>query len=378
MKALRVFALISACSLGVAAMLWAQGPLNPGGGGTTASKSKKSDTSGSQKEQELPPIPSEFKRSPNAPESAVTFQVDAITVTVDVAVVDDKGRFIPNIPQANFRILEDNVPQKITGFSMGEAPMTIAMVIEFSNRYQQYLSEPWYQTLTAAYQFVSMLRPDDLVAIVAYDLRPEILTDFTSNRNEIAMALQRMRIPAFSETNLFDAVTDVADRMTEIEGRRAIVLISTGVDTLSKLNYGEARKRVQNAGVPIYAVSLMQTYRDLLYQYGYISDLQRTEFLMADNILRTLAKESGGMSFFPRFYGEFPQVFNTIQQALRSQYVLTYSPTNQARDGKFRKIKVELVDPATNKALRITGPDGKNVKYEIIAKAGYTAPRPVE
>ena len=377
MKALRVIALLSACCVGVAVMLTAQGPLNPSGG-TTASKSKKSTPTAPKEEADLPPIPSEFKRAPNGPESVATFSVDATTVTVDVAVVDNKGHFIPNIPQGNFRILEDNTPQRVNAFSVGEAPMTIAMVIEFSNLYQQYLSQPWFETLTASYQFVSMLRPDDTVAVVAYDLRPEILTDFTSDRNQIAMALQRMRMPAYRETNLYDAVTDVADRMSELEGRKAIVLITTGVDTLSRMNYGEARKKVQNAGVPIYTLSMMQTYRDLLYQYGYLDDNQRTDFLMADNIVRTLSKESGGMAFFPRFIGEYPQVFNTIQQALRSQYVLTYTPTNQARDGKFRKIKVELVDPATNKALRITDQDGKNVKYEIIAKAGYTAPRQVE
>ncbi len=378
MKALRVIALLSAGCVAVAVMLTAQGPLGQGGG-TPVSKSKKSTTPEPAKQDEdLPPIPSEFKRNPTVPEATANFSVDATTVTVDVAVIDNKGRFIPNIPRGNFRILEDNVPQKINDFSMGEAPMTIALVIEFSNLYQQYLSDPWYQTLQAAYGFVQTLRPDDVVAVVAYDLRPEILTDFTTDRNQIQQALSRMRMPAYHETNLYDAVTDVAERMQEIEGRKAILLISTGVDTLSHMNYGEARKKVQNAGVPIYSFSLMQAYRTLLYQYGLINDSQRTDLLMADNILRTLSKESGGMAFFPRFYGEFPDVFNSISQAMRSQYVLTYTPTNQERDGKFRKIKVELVNPADNKALRVVDEKGKNIKYEIVAKSGYQAPREVE
>ena len=378
MKALRVITLLSAGCVAAAVMLTAQGPLGQGGG-TPVSKSKKSTTAEPQKQEEdLPPIPSEFKRNPTIPEEVATFNVDATTVTVDVAVVDNKGHFLPNIPQKYFRILEDNVPQKVSDFSMGEAPMTVAMVIEFSNLYQQYMSDPWYQTLQAAYGFVQTLRPDDLVAVVAYDLRPEILSDFSTDRNQTQMALSRMRLPAYRETNLYDAVTMVAERMQEIEGRKAIVLISTGVDTLSHMNYGEARKKVQNAGVPIYSLGLMQAYRTILYQYGLINDSQRTDLLMADNILRTLSKESGGMSFFPRFYGEFPDVFNSISQAMRSQYVLTYTPTNQERDGKFRKIKVELVDPVTNKALRITDEKQKNIKYEIVAKSGYQAPREVE
>jgi hypothetical protein len=106
--------------------------------------------------------------------------------------------------------------------------------------------------------------------------------------------------------------------------------------------------------------------------------MARMDFLQADNQMRTFAKETGGMSFFPRFYGEFPSIYQAIQQSLRNQYSLAYAPTNAAHDGKFRKIKVELVNPATNEPLRVTDEKGKPVKYQIIAKAGYNAPREVE
>jgi hypothetical protein len=94
--------------------------------------------------------------------------------------------------------------------------------------------------------------------------------------------------------------------------------------------------------------------------------------------MRTFAKETGGMAFFPRFYGEFPGIFKSISDSLRNQYSMTYSPSNQARDGKFRKIKVELVNPATGEPLRVVDQKGKPIKYTIIAKQGYTAPREVE
>jgi len=102
------------------------------------------------------------------------------------------------------------------------------------------------------------------------------------------------------------------------------------------------------------------------------------DFLQADNQMRTFATESGGMAFFPHFYGEFPGIFQAIHQALRSQYVLTYTPTNQTRDGKFRKIKVELVNPENNQPLRVVDEKQKPIKYEVHAKPGYTAPRAVE
>jgi len=343
-------------------------PRNPNTGNTTTP------------DPDLPPIPSKLskKNQPDTPAGAPTFKSDVEVVSVDVAVLDNKGHFIPGLTADKFRVLEDNVPQQIKGMNIGEAPMTIAMVIEFSARFQQFYSSTWYQTLTAAYGFAQTLKPEDYLAIVAYDLRTEMLTDFTQDRAKIQEALQRLNIPGFSESNLYDALTDTADRMSGIEGRKAIVLISSGIDTFSKLNYGEARKKLQESGVPVYPIGLMQALRIMAESYGAMGNIQQLDFLQADNAMRTFAKETGGMAFFPRFFGEFPTIFQQIQQAMRSQYVLTYDPSNKARDGAFRKIKVELVNPATNEPLLMKDEKGKPVKYQIIAKAGYKAPREVE
>jgi VWFA-related protein len=293
-------------------------------------------------------------------------------------VLDNRGAFIPKIPAGNFRILEDNVPQKITSVTMAEAPMTVAMVIEFSNLYQQYWSSGWYETLQASYGFLDTLRPDDYVAVIAYDLRPEILSDFSTDKRLAHEAMARLRIAAFSESNLYDALVDTADRMSDIEGRKSIVLISSGVDTFSKLTFDKTRKALQTAGVPIYAIGIMQAIRELYDARGWMSPLQRLDFLQADNQMRTFARETGGQAFLPRFFGEFPGIFQAIQQAMRNQYTITYTPTNQVRDGKYRKLKVELVNPENNEPLRITNEKNKPIKYQILSKAGYTAPREVE
>jgi VWFA-related protein len=304
--------------------------------------------------------------------------VDTSVVNVDVAVLDNKGRFIPNIEKRYFRILEDNIPQQVTNFARGEAPMTVCMVIEFSNLYQQYYSESWYQTLQASYGFLQTLKPEDYVAIVAYDLRPEMLSDFSTNKQQAYEAMQRLRIAGFSESNLFDAITDTADRMKDIEGRKAIILISSGVDTFSKLTFDKTRKILQDAAVPIYAIGLMQALREYFDARGGMGAISRMNFLQADNQMRTFSKETGGQAFFPRFYGEFPSIYHDIHEALRNQYSLGYSPSNTAKDGKYRKIKVELVNPENNEPLRITDDKHKPIKYTVVAKAGYTAPREVE
>lgn len=373
----RRIALVSAVALvAIAGVLVAQeGPKKDPG--ETVAKPRKP---GAAPEPDQAPIPSKLskKAHPDVPSGLATFKSDISLVNVDVAVVDNKGHFIPQIPRGNFRVLEDGVPQQIKSFSMGEAPMTVAMVVEFSNRFQQYWGETWYQTLTAAYGFLETLKPEDYVAVVAYDMRPEILADFSTDRRKAQEAMQRLRIPAFSEANLFDALTDTADRMSSIEGRKAIVLISTGIDTFSKITFDKTRKSLQESSVPIYSIGLMQTLRELLDAYGYMGSIQRMDFLQADNQLRTFSKETGGMSFFPRFYGEFPSIFQQIAQSLRNQYTIGYEPANKAHDGKFRKIKVELVNPATNEPLRVTDEKGKPIKYQIVAKNGYTAPREVE
>jgi Ca-activated chloride channel family protein len=384
MKAFRVLAI-----LGLALLMYAQGPITQSSDTVARPKKKAADDSNANPDTPPPAeapaaapspvdsskIPSKFNKK-DIPQGVPVFSTDSTTVSVDVAVLDNKGHFIPKIPRGNFRVLEDNVPQQIASFSVGQAPMTITVVIEFSNKFQRFYSSAWFQTLNAAYGFLQTLKPDDYVAIVAYDLRPEMLSDFSTNRQDAYEAMQRLRIAGFSEANLYDALVDTAQRMQDIEGRKAIVLMSSGIDTFSKLTYDKTRKAIQDAGVPIYAIGLMQAIRIVMEQY--MGSIQQLDFLQADNQMRTFAKESGGMAFFPRFYGEMPGIFQAISEAMRNQYVITYSPSNQARDGKYRKIKVELINPETNEPLPVKDEKGKPIKYQIVAKAGYTAPRKIE
>jgi len=373
---------VSFALLGLTVGLVAQDP--PGQGSETVAKpKKKADPNAStpatpaagDSSDNLQKIPSKLgNKAKDEAGADVSFKADTSVVNVDVAVLDNKGNPIPKIPRGNFRILEDNVPQTVSQYATAQAPMTVAMVIEFSARYQQYWSMGWRDTLYASYGFLSTLKPDDYLAVIAYDLRTEILCDFTNDRNKMQEALGRLRIPGFSESNMFDALTETADRMSKVEGRKAILLITSGIDTFSKQTYDKARKSLQESAVPVYSVGILQLARAMAEARG----ANTIDFLQGDNELRTFAKETGGQAFFPRFPGEMGGVFQQISQALRNQYSLGYSPTNQAKDGKFRKITVQLVNPATNEPLSVRDEKGKPIKYTIVAKAGYTAPRPVE
>ncbi len=337
-------------------------------------KKKPADETPSPDQQQ---IPSEFKKPKDIPKDTPTFRSNATTVNVDVAVLDDHNHFIPRLGQTNFRVLEDGVPQQISQFGHSEAPITICMLIEFSGRFQAFWTQGWYETLQAAYGFLETLKPDDNVAVVEYDLRPTILSDFSPDKRKAEEAMRLLRIPGFSESNVFDALTDMADRMSGIDGRKAIVLIGTGLDTFSKITFDTARKSLQEAGVPIYTMSVLQIARIQAEAMG-MSPIADMNFLQADNEMKTFSKETGGLSFFPRFVGEYPADFRQILDAMRNQYLLSYHPTNTARDGKFRRIKVEVINPETNEPLRMQNEKGKPIKYQIIAKAGYKAPREVD
>lgn len=375
-----VAAALIALAAGFAPYVQAQEEPDSSSSNSVAKPKPKSNDESAPATADEAPIPSEFKRTkpdPSASPDIPSFHANATTVTVDVAVLDDKNHFIPQLARDKFRVYEDGVPQQITDFGKSEAPITICMLIEFSGRFQAFWSWGWAETLQASYGFLETLKPDDNVAVVEYDMHTTILSDFSPDKRRAEQALNMLRIPGMSESNLFDAVTDMADRMSGIEGRKAILLLSTGIDTFSKLTYDKARRSLQESGVPVYTISILQVARMMSESRG-MGMGGDIGWLQADNEMRTFAKETGGQSFFPRFMGEYPSVFRQIEDSLRNQYTLTYHPTNVARDGKFRRIRVELVNPGDNEPLRIVTDKGKPVKYQIIAKAGYKAPHEVD
>src|SRR5947209_17422273 len=145
-RPLPLLALVLTFAFGALAIAPAQdeGPQSDSSETVAKPRKKPAENGEVQPEPETQKIPSEFKKKPEGPASEATFRSDVSTVTVDVAVLDTKGHFIPNIPAGNFRILEDNVPQKVESYSKGEAPITVCLLVEFSNRYQQYWSNTWY------------------------------------------------------------------------------------------------------------------------------------------------------------------------------------------------------------------------------------------
>ena len=322
-------------------------------------------------EETPPPAPEKPKKIEGMPDYSI--KVDVPLVSLDVLVTTKDGQFIPGLKKENFRVFEDGNPQAISNFNQSTAPITAVMLIEYANTNIRYM----YDALNASYNFAATLKPDDWIAVVSYDMRPQILTDFTQDKRAVMGALNMLRIPGFSERNLFDALYDTIDRVEQIDGRKYIILISTGRDTFSKLNLDQILKKLKNTqNVTIYAVSVGREYRERAEAMG-VGGLITTDWLQADNQMNTFAHLTGGRAYFPRFEGELPEIFKDVGSDIRNQYTLAYHPTNTKLDGSYRKLKVELTGPDGG-PLKVRDQKGKDVKVQIYAREGYTAKHQVE
>ena len=333
-----------------------------------------------KKEEPPPPAPEKPKKIENMPDYSI--KVDVPLVTLDVLVTTKDGQTVPNLKAENFKIMEDGTPQKIASFNHSQAPITAVLLIEFAssrfNGWEQYAY--LYDALNASYAFASGLQKNDYVAVISYDLKPTILVDFTQDKMAVKGALNTLRIPGFSERNLFDALFDTLDRIDRIEGRKYIILVSSGANTFSKLNLDQVLKKIKSTrDTTIYPVSIGWQWRQYVdaASMGYDPFGRSVGWAQNDNQMNAFAHLSGGRAFFPRFEAEMPEIFQQVCSDIRSQYTISYHPTNAKLDGSYRKLKVELQAPDGG-PLKVRDQKGKDVKTIIYAREGYTAKHQVD
>jgi VWFA-related protein len=325
-----------------------------------------------------PPPPVTPKKVADLPDYSL--KVNVPLVNVDVSVLTKNGQFVPGLKKENFKILEDGVPQQVTHFNVSQAPITAVLLVEFASTNYVFMM----QALQASYAFANSLKKDDWVAVAYYDMQPHILVDFTQDKHAVYGALNQLRIPGFSETNLFDALYDTLDRLDRVEGKKYIVLVTTGIDTFSKLTLDKIMKKIRDTkDVTIFPVSVGFIVREYCethqcgYTHGMGIPVGHMDYLQGDNEMRTFAAMTGGRAYFPRFEGELPELFQDISSDIRNQYTVSYSPTNTKLDGTYRKLKVQVVAPDGG-PLKVKDQKGKDVKIEVVAREGYTAKHTVD
>jgi VWFA-related protein len=331
-----------------------------------AQEGPQSQTPPREPSQPAPPAPgqSQNQQTPTQPPPPqVAISVQSNLVTVDAVVTDADGNIVTGLKRDNFRILDDGTRQQITNFGPTEAPITIVLLMEFSNRFGGWFA---YTAKYLSFSFFNQLKPQDWVALKTFDLKTTLVDDFTQDKRQVEQDVASLFFPSFSEANLFDALLETVQQMRDVKGKKAILVMATGFDTFSKHTLDDTLHRLKENDVTIFCIGVAEAL-DLYSPQG-----ASIGYLQAKNQLSTFARMSGGYAWFPRFEGEMPAIFNSVAQMLRSQYTLVFSPSTP-QDGRYHKLTVEAVDEQGN-PLELANKKGKMKKAVVIAREGYTAP----
>jgi len=276
-----------------------------------------------------------------SPQSAI--KVDVSLVNVSFTVTDAAGHFVTGLGKDDFTVEENGRKQDIQRFSLENAlPLTIGMLIDTSPS----VSGVFEDEKETATQFLeSVLRPDDLAMVINFDHDVTLEQDLTNDKRKLRSAISGLRVGR--GTAVYDAVYLACNEVINKEGgRKAIILISDGQDTVSKVRLSEATTAAAKSEAVIYSIS---------NRIGGFFGLRNSG---NPETLKKLSLESGGAVYFVGGRNDLTNVFQQIAEELRSQYTLAYTPSDATRDGRFRSIRIIPRDP----------------RYRVKARTGYYAP----
>lgn len=335
-------------------------------------------------------------------------RVDTQLVSVPAVVTNGLGHPVAGLRQGNFTLFEDGQPQPIANFGTTEAPFEVALLLDTSGSTRADVA----LIRQAANAFIEALRPGDRIAIVAFNTARrgpaslatvDLLSKLTDDRKALRRAMEQLG--ASNGTPYYDALERIADEVfrepprEEVRGRRAVVALTDGVDSTSDSDFAVARARLLRAGVACYFIQVntedfvedrllkdcqddgrltlstkqIERYRRVLLQakgddrdfcqMGQFERMQisRELYTLARREMNDLARTSGGRNFAAANLQDARAAFAQVATEIGTQYSLGYYPTNKARDGKFRAIRVE-----------VKGPAGKT---DVRAREGYYAPK---
>ncbi|MDE3196709.1 MAG: VWA domain-containing protein [Acidobacteriota bacterium] len=269
-----------------------------------------------------------------SPEPGANIRVDTNVVLVPATVTDPLNRFVSGLEQSDFRVFENNVEQKILSFGSEDAPLSIGIVFDTSGSMGNKLT----RSRQAVAEFFKLAEPDDEGFLVQFSDRPELAVPFTHNPGEIESRL--LYTQSKGETALLDAVTLGLNAMKKAKNpRKALIVITDGGDNHSRYTASEVRNRLKEADVQIYSIGI----------YG---GARTPEELAGPDMLRNLAEPTGGRHFYANLE-DLPNIAEKIGIELRNEYLIGYTPKNNERDGKFRRITVKVIQPPGLPALRV-------------------------
>ncbi len=309
--------------------------------------------------------------APQQPPAQAPFRITARAdlVNVEVSVTDAKGNFVSNLTREEFRILDEGVEQRVTHFASIDSPAQILLLIETSPAVYLIHSEH----LAAASLLLEGLAPEDAVALSAYDDALHPVLGFTRDKAGVAAALAALHYNlGMARLNLYESLSAALDALAPLDGKKAIVLLSTGLDESNRAAWEKLAVRMRASGVAVFPVALGGELRDTARkpQSPPSGGSEPLGFERADRDLSEIARLTGGSAYFPRDAKNFRRIYRQISGVLRHQYSLGFTPP--ARDARFHTIEVQILD-ARGRVIA-TGRSG--TVYRVQARPGYLAPGP--
>ncbi len=256
-------------------------------------------------------------------------QRDVNLVVLHASVVDERGRFVPDLKQENFRVLEDKMEQKLALFKREDVPVSVGLVIDNSGS----MRDKRDRVNIAALTFVRTSNPEDEVFVVNFndDYYLDLDKDFTSDINEMKEALER--IDSRGSTALYDAVIGSLDHLKKgHRDKKVLLVITDGEDNASRKSLEVTVQEAHRSDAVIYAI-------------GLLSQESKRAAKRARQALISLAQATGGLAFFPEGAQDAEAICTQIAHDIRNQYTLAYYPTNTRKDGSFRAVQVEVMPP---------------------------------
>jgi Ca-activated chloride channel homolog len=283
-------------------------------------------------------------------------------VNIGVTVTDSAGHFVEGLRREDFHVLDNDVEQPVTDFLPVEEPAQLLLLIE-SGPAVLLLSKTH---LLAADVLLTKLAATDRVAIASYSKMPQLVLDFTANKTEARLALQSINFSNdFADLNLSSSLAAAIDWLAPLPGKKAIVLLSTGVDSSPPEDPQTIQRKLLTSDVRLLAVSLAGDFRRPAKKRNKLSAQDRANraevkegFAEADQALRELSKLTGGRVYFPSSAEEFSRAYAEIAQLIRHEYSMAFAPL--AADGQLHSLKVKVKDPS----------------YQVDYRQAYLAPSP--
>jgi Ca-activated chloride channel homolog len=317
------------------------------------------------------PTSSLFRSGQGKQKTEIHFDPATNTVMLKLLVQDPHGYFIPNLRRENFAIYENGILQKDVTVDVEHAPVSLALLLEFGGRAPSVSRLLSQEISDAGRLLLDPIGPNDQVEIIKYGDKVDKLADFPKGREALERLSLELGTPDVSETNLYDAVISTAQQTKAIAGRKAILLISSGVDTFSKASYQEAWKTAADCETPIYAISMASALRAGLELYGRREPTARFDWARAEKELQGLATASGGRAYFPQPVTDLPPIYDDIMENLKVRYVIVYKTSPGSDLNSPRTIQVKLVDPSTGGPVQIVDTNGKRIKGNVIVQNSF-------